>query len=140
MVLVHQGQGGVVVARCAVLGRFGSRRHCRLREAEVSVDPEDGGPRFLCPTRPTRLLLSCFQGLLVLPYPTAALLFFSNLSYFIYLTPDCVVMATADRRVRGEALYLEVAFVPAILGQGVPEILVAPHRLQHVGRRLGLSS
>lgn len=35
--------------------------------------------------------------------------------------------------------YLEVALVPAVLSQSVPQLLVAPDRLQHVGRRLGLA-
>lgn len=37
-------------------------------------------------------------------------------------------------------LYLEVALVPAVLGQGVPQLLIAPDRLQHVGRRLRFAS
>lgn len=32
--------------------------------------------------------------------------------------------------------YLEVALVPAILGQGVPQLFVTPNCLQHVWRRL----
>lgn len=32
-----------------------------------------------------------------------------------------------------------MALVPAVLGERVPEVLVAPHRLQHVGRGLGLA-
>lgn len=37
-------------------------------------------------------------------------------------------------------VYLEVALVPAVLGQSVPQLLVAPHCLQHVGRCLGLAA
>lgn len=37
-------------------------------------------------------------------------------------------------------VYLEVALVPAILGQSVPQLLVAPHCLQHVGCCLGLAA
>lgn len=32
-----------------------------------------------------------------------------------------------------------MALVPAVLGQSVPQLLVAPDRLQDVGRRLGLA-
>lgn len=32
-----------------------------------------------------------------------------------------------------------MALVPAVLGQSVPQLLVAPDRLQHVRRRLGLA-
>ena len=34
--------------------------------------------------------------------------------------------------------YLEVTLVPAVLGQGVPEVLVTPHGLEHVRRCLRL--
>lgn len=37
-------------------------------------------------------------------------------------------------------LYLEVTLVPAVLGQSVPQLLITPDRLQHVGRRLRFAS
>lgn len=35
--------------------------------------------------------------------------------------------------------HLEMSFVPAVLGQRVPQLFVAPHCLQDVRRGLGLS-
>lgn len=37
-------------------------------------------------------------------------------------------------------LYLEVALVPAVLGQSIPQLLITPDRLQHVGRCLRFTS
>lgn len=51
-----------------------------------------------------------------------------------------IVIFSSDAEQGFRLDYLEVALVPAVLGQRVPQLLVAPHRLQHVGRRLGLAA
>lgn len=35
-------------------------------------------------------------------------------------------------------LYLEVCFIPAVLGQGISQLLVAPNRLEYMGGSFGL--